>query len=105
MMLPPLNSVGDLPPGIHRVGWDEIESRFGKGSRRWLTRSNYPAINGGHVKALQIPMPSIEQQTAIATILSDVDAELAALEARLAKTRALKQCMMQELLTGRTRLV
>ena len=70
-----------------------------------LTGSNYPAINGGDVKALQIPMPSIEEQTAIAAVLSDMDAELVALEARLAKTRALKQGMMQELLTGRTRLV
>ena len=70
-----------------------------------LTGSNYPAINGGDVKALQIPMPSIEEQIAIAAVLSDMDAELAALEARLAKTQALKQGMMQELLTGRTRLV
>jgi len=46
-----------------------------------------------------------EEQIAIATILSDMDAELAALEARRDKTRALKQAMMQELLTGRTRLI
>jgi type I restriction enzyme S subunit len=38
-------------------------------------------------------------------VLSDIDAELATLERRLAKTRALKQGMMQELLTGKTRLV
>jgi type I restriction enzyme S subunit len=49
--------------------------------------------------------PTLEEQTAIATVLSDMDAELAALEARRDKTRALKQGMMQELLTGRTRLV
>ncbi|BDD86072.1 hypothetical protein DPPLL_04370 [Desulfofustis limnaeus] len=47
----------------------------------------------------------LDEQTAIATILSDMDAELAALEARRDKTRALKQGMMQELLTGRIRLV
>ncbi len=70
-----------------------------------LTGSNYPAINGGDVRALQIPLPGYDEQTAIATVLSDMDAELAALEARLAKTRALKQGMMQELLTGKTRLV
>ena len=51
-----------------------------------------------------IVAPHLEQ-IAIATILSDMDAELAALEARRDKTRALKQGMMQELLTGRTRLV
>lgn len=45
------------------------------------------------------------EQTAIAAVLSDMDAELAALEARRDKTRDLKQAMMQELLTGKTRLV
>ena len=50
-------------------------------------------------------LPNLEEQTAIATVLSDMDADLAALESRLAKTHDLKQGMMQELLTGRTRLV
>ncbi len=49
--------------------------------------------------------PSLEEQAAIASVLSDMDAELTALEARRDKTRALKQGMMQELLTGRIRLV
>ena len=49
--------------------------------------------------------PTKEEQTAIATILSDMDTELAALQTRRSKTQALKQAMMQELLTGRTRLV
>ncbi len=53
----------------------------------------------------EIAFPALEEQTAIAALLSDLDAELAALEARRDKTRALKQGMMQELLTGRTRLV
>lgn len=45
------------------------------------------------------------EQTAIAAVLSDLDAEIAALEARRDKTRDLKQAMMQELLTGKTRFV
>ena len=49
--------------------------------------------------------PPLAEQTAIATVLSDIDAELTALAARRDKTRALKQGMMQELLTGRIRLV
>lgn len=49
-------------------------------------------------------LPSLDEQLSIAAVLSDMDAEIAALEARLEKTRALKQAMMQELLTGRTRL-
>lgn len=54
---------------------------------------------------LEIPQPTQEEQTAIATVLSDMDAELAALEARRDKTRALKQGMMQALLTGKIRLL
>lgn len=58
------------------------------------------------VKRLPISLPeSTEEQTAIATILSAMDAELATLQARRDKTHALKQGMMQELLTGRIRLV
>ena len=49
--------------------------------------------------------PKLAEQTAIATVLHDMDAEIAALKARRDKTRNLKQAMMQELLTGRTRLV
>ena len=49
-------------------------------------------------------MPSLHEQTAIATVLADMDTELATLEARRDKTRALKKGMMQELLTGRIRL-
>lgn len=45
------------------------------------------------------------EQTAIATILSDMDKEIEALQARLHKTEHIKQGMMQELLTGKTRLV
>jgi type I restriction enzyme, S subunit len=57
------------------------------------------------VRLLPILLPPVEEQRAIATVLSDMDAEIAALEKRREKTRLLKQGMMQELLTGRTRLV
>jgi len=71
-----------------------------------ITGSNYPAISSNDVRALQIPMPpTIAEQTAIAEVLSDMDADLAAFEAQTAKARAVKQGMMQELLTGRVRLV
>ena len=56
-------------------------------------------------RQLDVPLPPLAEQTAIAAVLSDMDAELAALEARRDKTRDLKQAMMQELLTGKTRLV
>lgn len=56
------------------------------------------------IRALLIPFPNLHEQTAIATILSDMDAELTRLERKLAKVRDLKQGMMQQLLTGRIRL-
>ena len=71
-----------------------------------LAGSNYPAINSHDVRLLEIPCPpEVDEQTAIATILSDMDAEIAALEAKLSKARQIKQGMMQELLTGRIRLI
>ena len=62
-------------------------------------------VNGRLLSNVSLLVPSTEEQTAIATVLTDMDAEIAALEARLAKARALKQGMMQTLLTGRIRLV
>ncbi|MBC6452716.1 MAG: restriction endonuclease subunit S [Hormoscilla sp. SP5CHS1] len=66
------------------------------------TRYNLSKTNFMKLK-LKIPTP--QEQRAIATILSDMDAEIAALEKRRAKTKAMKQGMMQELLTGKTRLI
>ena len=55
---------------------------------------------------IEIPCPTeIREQYAIASVLSDMDAEITALEQRCNKTGAIKQGMMQELLTGRVRLV
>jgi type I restriction enzyme S subunit len=62
-------------------------------------------LSHGDVEGIEMRLPAVDEQTAIGTILSDMDAELAALEQRRDKTRALKQAMMQELLTGRIRLV
>ena len=62
-------------------------------------------ISKTNIPKLTLPVPSVPEQTAIADVLSDMDAELAALEARRDKTRDLKQAMMQELITGKTRLV
>ncbi|HEV8240387.1 MAG TPA: restriction endonuclease subunit S [Thermoanaerobaculia bacterium] len=73
--------------------------------RRLAAGTKVYATNRAHVASVEMRLPSVEEQTAIATVLSDMDAEIAALERRRAKTRDLKQAMMQELLTGRTRLV
>jgi len=64
-------------------------------------------VNFENAALLRTPilMPRIDEQTSIAAIVSDVDEEIAALEAKHGKARQLKQGMMQELLTGRIRLV
>lgn len=68
--------------------------------------STFLEIGKTQLVAYQVRLPSSKaEQTAIATVLSDMDAELSALMARRDKTRDLKQAMMQELLTGRIRLI
>ncbi len=73
--------------------------------QKLLAGSNYPAVNSGDVGRLRVPCPpTLPEQRAIATVLFDMDAEIVALERRLDKTRAIKQGMMQQLLTGSMRL-
>ncbi|EAQ1856537.1 restriction endonuclease subunit S [Salmonella enterica] len=67
--------------------------------------SGVPSLNAGTIESIQTMLPSIEEQTAIAAILSDMDKDIQTLQQRLDKTRQLKQGMMQELLTGKTRLI
>ena len=70
-----------------------------------LAGSSINNLGPSSIESLEFLVPTLPEQTAIASVLSDMDAELTALEARRDKTRALKQGMMQELLTGRIRLV
>ncbi|MFL6335898.1 MAG: restriction endonuclease subunit S [Pyrinomonadaceae bacterium] len=76
------------------------------GLERLGTGSGVPTLNRNDVHAFEVSIPpSTAEQRAIASVLSDMDAEVSALEQRRDKTRAIKQGMMQELLTGKTRLV
>jgi type I restriction enzyme, S subunit len=70
-----------------------------------VTGSTVYHLYGSDMKNFTFSMPPLPEQTAIASVLSEMDAELAGLEHRREKTRALKQAMMQELLTGKTRLL
>ena len=67
--------------------------------------SGQPLITGTQLKEIALPLPSRKEQTAIVNILSDMDEEIQSLQQRLDKTRQVKQGMMQELLTGKTRLI
>ena len=64
-----------------------------------------PSLSNSILSSIDCLLPPIDEQTAIATVLSDIDAEISAIEARRDKTRQIKQGMMQQLLTGRVRLV
>jgi len=69
-------------------------------------KSSVDSVRRDMITRMPVPIPpTLPEQTAIAEVLSDMDAEISTLETRLEKTRALKQGMMQELLTGRIRLI
>ena len=70
-----------------------------------LAGSSNNNLTPSSIESLEFNFPELAEQAAIAQVLSDMDGELINLESRLAKTHELKQGMMQELLTGRTRLV
>ena len=67
--------------------------------------SSVQNLNKDKVAKLDVFVPPMEEQSAIASILSDMDNEIEALEQKLEKTRQIKQGMMQQLLTGKIRLV
>lgn len=73
--------------------------------RSYNEASGVPSLNASTIENIEIECPGLEEQLAIAAVLSDMDAGIEALVARREKTRRIKQGMMQELLTGRTRLV
>ena len=67
--------------------------------------TTHKRISRGALGRISITLPPLPEQSAIAAVLSDMDAELSKLVERRDKTSNLKQAMMQELLTGRIRLV
>jgi type I restriction enzyme S subunit len=66
--------------------------------------SGVPSLGAKVIESIEISCPDAAEQQAIANMLSDMDADIAATEARLTKARDLKQAMAQALLTGRIRL-
>lgn len=83
-----------------------LSKNFGAWAMQNTVKATVDSLRLPTFLTFEIRLPSSKtEQTAIAAVLSDMDAELSALEQRLTKTRSLKQGMMQELLTGRTRLL
>lgn len=93
-------------------GTQVLASRPGQSARFHAYQLQHAGIEStgynrhfGHLKNRSFVVPTFAEQTAIAGVLSGMDAELKGLELRHQKTQALKQAMMQELLTGRIRLI
>ena len=87
------------------LDWEYLFYALGYiGLWRFADTTSVPQINNKHVKPLAFPLPTVDEQRAIAQALSDVDALLATLDQVIAKKRDLKQAAMQQLLTGKTRL-
>ncbi|SHV08997.1 restriction endonuclease S subunit [Mycobacteroides abscessus subsp. abscessus] len=97
-----LRSNGEFDPYLlvayfqRRIETGELSAVIGKATLAHLTKENLVQI--------PIPMPSRDEQVQLAAVLKDADNELDMLGSRLAKARAIKTGMMQQLLTGRTRL-
>ena len=87
------------------LDWEYLFYALGYiGLWRFADTTSVPQINNKHVKPLAFPLPTVDEQRAIAQALSDVDALLVTLDQVIAKKRDLKQAAMQQLLTGKTRL-
>ncbi|SMD45820.1 type I restriction enzyme, S subunit [Aquiflexum balticum DSM 16537] len=82
-----------------------FKNNFYERMMQMTAKSSVDSIRRDMISNMIIPFPSREEQTRIATILSDMDAEINALEIKLEKYKKVKLGMMQNLLTGRIRLV
>lgn len=86
---------------VRFVHFSLLHIKFGD----FVSTTALPSLSSTVLSQISFPLPPLPEQSAIATVLSSMDAEISALESRRDKTRLVKQGMMQELLTGRTRLV
>ena len=83
-----------------------MKNRFGSWALKNTVKATVDSLRLPTFQDFEIQLPSsIDEQKAIAAIINDEESEVEAMEARLAKYQSLKQAMMQELLTGRTRLI
>lgn len=82
-----------------------FSSRFYNRIMQMTAKSSVDSVRREMIAKMLVPLPPKAEQEVVAEALSDMDAEIAALEAKWTKARQLKQGMMQELLTGKTRLV
>lgn len=91
---------------VGKFVYSYMQQHFGPHAMRNTVKATVDSLRLPTFQNFEIRFPpTTEEQNAIAQVLSDMDEEISALEAKLSKSRQIKQGMMQELLTGRTRLV
>jgi type I restriction enzyme S subunit len=89
-----------------RYVWHQLDYRLIESLGLGKIGTSIPYIKRENLTGFAFPVPATEsEQSAIATVLSDMDTAIVMLEEKLTKARMIKQGMMQELLTGRTRLI
>jgi type I restriction enzyme S subunit len=110
--------IGGVIPGLHTIAARFDKGVLADGFKGYLqfiaafrtqllalaAGTKVLAITRAYISRIELSLPDVAEQVAIAEVLHDADAEIGALESRLEKTRTVRHGMMQELLTGRTRL-
>jgi type I restriction enzyme S subunit len=99
----PMSAAVDISPGYLLAVI--LSHRFSVFADSVSARSGIPKINRTELAEFHVALPGLEEQKSIAALLSDMDLEIAALQQRHNKTILLKQALMQQLLTGRMRLI
>lgn len=98
--------ISDFSPHLDgRFFFLVFTTRFYDRIMSMTAKSSVDSVRMEMIADMVIPLPSMAEQSSIAGVLWEMEAELTVLDHRRDKTRALKQAMMQELLTGKTRLV
>lgn len=110
--------VGGVIPGLHTIAARFDKSVLADGFKAYLqfmpafrdqllrlvAGTKVLATTRSYISSVTLPLPAVPEQTAIAQVLLDTEREVEMLQLRLMKARAIKTGMMQQLLTGRTRL-
>jgi type I restriction enzyme S subunit len=97
--------ISDFAPDVlGRFVYHYMRQYFGRHAMENSVKATVDSLRLPTFRNFVLQLPDVDEQGKIATVLDDADRELEVLHARLAKARSIKQGMMQELLTGRTRL-
>lgn len=97
--------ISDFAPGVRgRFVYHYLRQHFGNHAMENSVKATVDSLRLPTFKNFRLSLPSLSEQDVIVLTLDDAETELSALQTRLEKARAIKTGVMQQLLTGRTRL-